>query len=86
MTKEPKKNKTGVKVEIILEQREVAFKICENMKFSREIQSSQILLGDKNTTSLCSKNISTLTECFDCYLKREEAIWPYCACLRPSKA
>ena len=51
-TKWPKnqKNKTGVKVEIILEQREVAFKICENLKFSREIQSSQILLGDKNTT------------------------------------
>ena len=47
------------KVEIILEQREVAFlspsKICENLNFSREI-----LLGDKNATYLCSKIISTL--------------------------
>ena len=52
------------KIEIFLEQREVPFlslsKICENLNFSREI--SQILLGDKNATSLCSKNISILFE------------------------
>ena len=40
------------KVEIFLEQREVAF--LSPSKFS------QILLGDKNATSLCSKNIFTL--------------------------
>ena len=49
------------KLEISLEQREVAFlspsKIFANLNFSREIQISHILLGDKNTTSLCSKNI-----------------------------
>jgi hypothetical protein len=43
--------KNQIKVEIFLEQREVAFlspsKICENLNFSREIQ---ILLGDKNAT------------------------------------
>ena len=54
-----------LKVEIFLEQREVAFlspsKICENLNFSVEIQFLQILLGDKNATSLCSKNISTLS-------------------------
>ena len=54
------------KVEVILEQRQVAFlspsKIWENLNFSRESQILQILLGDKNATSLCSKNISTLTD------------------------
>ena len=49
------------KIEIFLEQREVAFlspsKICENLNFSTEIQ---ILLGVKNATYLCSKIISTL--------------------------
>ena len=62
------------KVEIFLEQREVAFlspsKICENLNFStvhlKKFKYSQILLGDKNTSYLCSKIISTLgmqTEC-----------------------
>ena len=50
-----------IKVEIFLEQREVAFlspsKICENLNFSTEI-----LLGDKNATYLCSKIISTLSK------------------------
>jgi hypothetical protein len=54
----------SVKVEIFLEEREVTFlspnKICENLNFSTEIQISQILLGDKNATSLCSKIISSL--------------------------
>ena len=48
------------KVEIFLEQREIAFlspsKIFENLNFSTEIQ---ILLGDKNAIYLCSKIIST---------------------------
>ena len=56
------------KVKIFLEQKEVAFlspnKICENMNFSTvhlyKFKFSQILLGDKNTTYLCSKIISTL--------------------------
>ena len=51
------------KVEIFLEQREVAFlspsKICENLNFStfhpEKFKFSQILLGDKNITYLCSK-------------------------------
>ena len=46
-----------LKVEIFLEQREVAFlspsKICENLNFSTEIFA--------NSTYLCSKIISTLT-------------------------
>ena len=54
------------KVEIFLEQRKVAFlspsKICENLNFSREIQIFVNFLGDKNTTFLCSKNISTLQD------------------------
>ena len=57
------------KVETFLEQREVAFlsptKICENLNFSTvhlsKFKFSQILLGDKNATDLCSKIISTLT-------------------------
>ena len=57
------------KVEIFLEQREVAFlspsKICKKLNFSTvhlyKFKFSQILLGDKNATSLCSENISTLT-------------------------
>ena len=56
------------KVEIFLEQREVAFlspsKICENLNFStvhlKKFKFLQILLGDKNATYLCSKIISTL--------------------------
>jgi hypothetical protein len=40
-----------IKVEILLEQ---------NLNFSREIQIFANLLGDKNATYLCSKNISTL--------------------------
>ena len=58
------------KVEIILEQRQVAFlspgKVCENLNFKRctveKFKFLQILLVDKNATSLCSKNISTLLE------------------------
>ena len=58
------------KVKIFLEQKEVAFlspnKICENMNFSTvhlyKFKFSQILLGDKNTTYLCSKIISTLSK------------------------
>ena len=72
------------KVEIFLEQREAGFlsprKICENLNFStvhhEKFKFSQILLGDKNSTYLCSKIISTLrsvisddrewwAECFD---------------------
>ena len=56
------------KVEIFLEQREDVFlspsKICENLNFStvhpEKFKFLQILLGDKNTTYLCSKIISTL--------------------------
>ena len=49
------------KVEIILEQREVAFSsICENLNFSTETQIFANLLGDKNATYLWSKIISTL--------------------------
>ena len=59
----------GGKVGIFLEQREVAFlspsNICENLNFStvhlKNSNFSQILLGDKNATYLCSKIISTLT-------------------------
>jgi hypothetical protein len=58
------------KVEIFLEKR-VAFlsasKICENLNFStvhpEKFKFSQILLGDKNATYLCSKIISTLLRC-----------------------
>ena len=54
------------KVEIFLEKREVAFlstrKICDNLNFSTEIQ---ILLGDKNAISPCSKNISTLQKLYN---------------------
>ena len=53
---------TIIKVEIFLEQREVALspsKICENLNFST-FKFSQILLGNKNATYLCSKIISTL--------------------------
>ena len=61
------------KVEIFLEQRGVAFlslsKICENLNFStvhpEKFKFLQILLGDKNTTSLSSKIISTLVIMFD---------------------
>ena len=49
-----------IEVEIFLEQEEV----CENLNFSTghlyKFKFSQILLGDKNATSLCSKIISTL--------------------------
>jgi hypothetical protein len=56
------------KVEIFLEQREVAFfslsKIWENLIFFtaqlEKFKFLQILLGDKNPTYLCSKIISTL--------------------------
>ena len=54
------------KVEIILEQKYVAFaspsKIWENFEFLKvhRFKFSQILLGEKNATSLCSKNSSTL--------------------------
>ena len=59
-----------MKVEISLEQREVAFlspsKICKNLNFStvhlQEFKFSQILLGDKNTTYFCSEIISTLSK------------------------
>ena len=59
----------GGKVEIFLEQREVAFlspsKICENLNFSsvrpEKFIFLQILLGDKNATYLCSKIISTIS-------------------------
>ena len=64
-------HKTICKIEIILDQREVAFlspsKICEHLNFQRctveKFNFLQILLGDKNATSLCSKNISTLPVC-----------------------
>ena len=57
------------KVDIFLEQREVAFlspsKVCENLNFStvhpEKFKFLQILLGDKNATYLCSKIISTLS-------------------------
>ena len=52
------------KVKIFLEHREVAYlspsKICENLNFSTENQFSEILLGDKNASYLCSEIISTL--------------------------
>ena len=52
------------KVGIILEQWKVAFlspsKICENLNFREKFKFAKISLGDKNATSLCSKNISTL--------------------------
>ena len=48
----------GIKVEIILEQRQVAylspFKICENLNFSTQFKFWQIQLGDKNVISFCS--------------------------------
>ena len=44
------------KVEIFLEQRQVAKILISLLKF----KFSQILLSDKNATYLCSKNISTL--------------------------
>ena len=58
----------GGKVGIFLEQREVAFlspsNICENLNFStvhlKNSNFSQILLGDKYATYLCSKTISIL--------------------------
>ena len=57
-----------IKVEIFLEQREVAFlspsKICEDLNFStvhlQKFKFSQILLGDEKAIYLCSKIISTL--------------------------
>ena len=57
-----------IKIEIFLEQREVAFlslsKICENLNFStvhpEKFKFLQILLGEKNATYICSKIISTL--------------------------
>ena len=56
----------GSKVEIFLEQREVAFlspsKSCENLISVEKFKVSQILQGDKNATSLCSRNISTLKQ------------------------
>ena len=60
------------KVEMFLEQKEVAFlspsKICRNLNFSavhpEKFKFSQILLGDKNATYLCSKIISTLLKRF----------------------
>ena len=63
-----KQKQVPAKLEIILEQREVAFlspsKICENLNFSTvhlwKFKFSQILLVDKNATYLCSKIISTL--------------------------
>ena len=49
------------KVDIILEQREVAFlSIRENLNFSTEIKIFANLLDGKNTTYLWSKIISTL--------------------------
>ena len=56
------------KVDIFLEQREVAFlspsKVCENLNFStvhpEKFKFLKILLGDENATYLCSKIISTL--------------------------
>ena len=56
------------KVEMFLEQKEVAFlspsKICRNLNFStvhpEKFKFSQILLGDKNATYLCAKIIFTL--------------------------
>ena len=58
-------NKENVKVEIFLEQREVAFlppsKICKNLNFFlRKFKFSQIFLSDKNANYLYSKIISTL--------------------------
>ena len=66
------------KVQIFLEQREVGFlspsKICENLNFSTwhllKFKFSQILLGDKNATYLCSKAISTLLIVLKHYLCR----------------
>jgi hypothetical protein len=63
------KDNLSDKVEIVLEKREVAFlspsKISENLNFSTvhlwKFKFSQILLGDKNATYLCSKIISILT-------------------------
>ena len=57
-----------IKIEIFLKQRKVAFlspsKICENLNFCtvhhEKFKFSQILLGDKNPTHLCSKIISFL--------------------------
>ena len=57
------------KVDIFLEQREVAFlspsKVCENLNFStvhpEKFKFLQILLGNKNATFFCTKIISTLT-------------------------
>ena len=49
------------KVEIVLEQREVAFLSISLLKF----KFLQILLGYKNATSLCSKNISILQNVYD---------------------
>ena len=70
LTKTPKTFGTysSAKVEIILEQRQVAFlspmEICENLNFLgwtvEKFKFSQILLGDKNATSLCFKNISIM--------------------------
>ena len=49
------------KVEIFLEQREIlSFSTVHLLKF----RFSQILLGDKNATYLCSKIISTLYKSF----------------------
>ena len=60
------RNFGGFKVEIILE----PSKIWENFNFSIEIQIVEILLGDKDATSLCSKNISTLKHtCLVCWVQ-----------------
>jgi hypothetical protein len=68
----------AIEVEIFLEQTEAAFlspnKICENLNFSpvqpKKFKFSQILLGDKNATYLCSEIISTVTSmsCLDMLL------------------
>ena len=66
------------KVQIVLEQREVAFLSISLLKF----KFLQILLGDKNATSLCSKNISTLSKLITkvCFKNPQKAV--YCRKLR----
>jgi hypothetical protein len=71
------------KVEIFLEQTEIAFlspsKICENFNFSTEIQN---LLGYKKATYLCSKIASTLLSRSP---KHEEDYSNFCGFLRKAE-
>ena len=63
-----KKSLFSLKTVILLSVKSFYIVICENLNFSivhpEKFKFSQILLGDKNATYLCSKVMSTLTTVF----------------------